>query len=182
MSNSIAQISDAPHWLVRYALAHKDDADAVEAALAEHIVSSSGVPDNIRAQARALIKYAVEEREADSLAEAPVSTDYLSRRVDTALVEEVERVIEECKVLRGIVADAGGNMNKRYKAFGNQVLTAEQAQDRLTINIKLLLDIKKSASDQKKADGGGATNVNLNFGNILGEAIKNIKEVEAEVL
>lgn len=181
MSKELSILNDTPHWLMKLAYENRDDIDAVEMALAENL-NGAPAPTNLRAHARALIKFAVEEREADSMASAPVTVDYLSRRVDTALIDEVERIVKECKVLRGIVADSQGDQNKRYKAFGNRVLTAQEAQEALTLNIKTLIDIKKSASEQKRADGGAGTNINLNFGNIIGDAIKNIKEVEAEVL
>lgn len=127
-------------------------------------------------QVRDLITYATQELEKDQLAGAPSSVDVLSRKIDTSLNKEIDRITDENKVLDGITR---ADPEEVHRINGeNSYITVEEAKDRLAGNTKRLLDIKKVVSEQKRAEGGATTNIQINMGDIVGQALKNVEKME----
>jgi len=125
---------------------------------------------------RELIRYATQEREKDQLAGAPSSVDVLSRKIDISLNKEIDRITDENNILDNV---ARADPNKVYTIKCEvRPTTPEDAKDRLEANTKRLLDIKKSLSEQKKAEGGAATNIQINMGDIVGQALDNVRKLE----
>jgi len=132
-----------------------------------------------RQEARAVIRYAVNEFEQDNVAAAPSSTSYLQSRIDTALAAEIERLITENLTLDKITKQKPG---KQYRDRGTGIMYCpETAMEKMRFNVKSLMELKKTMSEaQKVQTPDNSTNVNINLGSIIGDALQNIKEVDAE--
>lgn len=134
-----------------------------------------------REDARSIVRYAVLEREADELATAPSGTDYLLSQADKILKAELDRLAKEQRVLQ-VIADSPPNKDYRIKETG-MVLSPAEARSRMAEVIDRILEIKKSLAEDVKAQAkneGGGFNMQLNFGDVLTEAIGNIKSMGDE--
>lgn len=137
--------------------------------------------DCTRDEARAIVRYAYEQEEADHRAFAPSGSDYLEARIDTSIRDELNRLMDEQVEYKAIVAqgDTGKfGADQKFKRAGGASLTAGEAKERLALNFNRILEIKKvlSASKAQKPDGG--TNIEVNLGSIVSDIIGNINDAE----
>lgn len=166
------ELATLPYSLIRKVQEIGSDVAAVQAELLFEYASVKLSTE----QVRDLIIYATQELEKDQLAGAPSSVDVLSRKIDTSLNKEIDRITEENRVLDGV---ARADPDEVYKIKGEKCsTTVVQAKERLAANMKRLLDIKKVVSEQKRAEGGATTNIQINMGDIVGQALKNIEKTE----
>ncbi len=141
------------------------------------------LPNLSREQARELMRYAQAESEKDQLAVAPTATSVLSAKVDTALNDYIDHIIEEVRVLTQISRKPKGKVFKIDQS--GLVVTPEQASEILSEKSKELIALKKVMAEQTKAESGhgnaSSVSLSVDLGSIVTGAIENIKQAEVVV-
>lgn len=141
------------------------------------------LPDLSREQARELMRYARAELEKDQLVNAPTATSVLSAKVDMALEKDIDRLLSDNDLLAKIATKPA---NKVFKLdHTGEVITPEQARERLNENTKQLVTVKKALNEQVKAESGhgnaSSVSLSVDLGTIVTGAIQNIKDAEIVV-
>lgn len=135
-----------------------------------------------RKEARALVKLAHSEKEEDHKAYAPSGTDYLEDRLNTGISKEIDRLLLEQAELEAVIrmCDQDGH-GAKYDGPGGIPLNRQEAGERLEIIFSRILEIKKSVVPKNK-DKNGGVNIEFNMGQVVGDALNNIKSADYEQL
>lgn len=160
-----------PDKILAVARAYKDNIDAFlcecELDYPEYRITKE--------QARSLIASAVRDQLDDSLAPAQMTAEDIDRKINRLLNDEVDMITKTIQRLRFIAGQEKDSIF-RIESLGLTV-SPDKAERMICGYEKRLLEIKKALADNKKATGGDV-NVQVNLGQIVTDALNNIKNSE----
>jgi X-X-X-Leu-X-X-Gly heptad repeat protein len=135
-----------------------------------------------RKDARELIRIAHAEQEEDNKAYAPSGTDYLEDRLNTGINRELDRLLLEQAELEGVIRAAGAPGHAPGQKFDGPhgvAFNRQEAAERLEIIFSRIMEIRKAIVPKNK-DKGAGVNIEFNMGQVVGDALSNIKSADYE--
>jgi hypothetical protein len=130
---------------------------------------------------RQVVRQQVFETEQDVAALNPTSLDPLMGTIDRALNKEIQRIANRIETLSEIASEAPGKICTIDRT--GEELTPADAREELVSLRGIILEMKKSLVEQRKADSAAnaGVNVNVDLGSVVSAALENVKRMELPV-